>query len=402
MDKNQPVQIVGAGFSGLSAAYFLQKAGFKIEIFEKSDRAGGLIRSTNTPHGLAESAANAFLNSALLESVAQDIGVEMLRTLPSSKARYLYRDGKAARWPLRFLETIRLLPALFRFLFFKRSLFPKPEQSVATWADVNLGPAARQQLLAPALQGIYAGDVKRLSANLILGHLFKKNGQSKPSFRGSTSPKNGMGEFIEKMMAHLKAHGAVFHFGQEYSLTEGATVILCCPPPAAAQIVQNISPQLSDWLKKIELLPVISVTCFFPESAKLIHGFGCLFPRNEGIRSLGVLSSSEIFAGRGPHTETWILGGAEDPTILQLSDTDLLQIISKDRTQLLGENTPPLSTKIHRWEQGIPHYTVELERLLPEIKAPRGIHLFGNYLGKLGVAKILEAASKLPEEIDHV
>lgn len=376
MDKNLPVHIVGAGFSGLSAAYFLQKAGYKVEIFEKSNRAGGLINSALTQNGLAESAANAFLNSALLETVAKDIGVEMLPTLPSSKARYLYRDGKASRWPLRFFETLRILPTFFRFLFARRSLFPKPEQSVASWADSNLGEAARKQLLAPALQGIYAGDVKKLSANLILGQLFKKNTAPKPSFRGSTSPKNGMGEFIEKMVSHLKKAGVQFHFEQSYVLEQNKLVILCCPPPEAVGILKDKYPSLTAMLEKIEMLSVISVSCFFPPEAKSLHGFGCLFPRNEGIRSLGVLSSSEIFANRGAHTETWILGGAEDQSILGFSDEELLQVILKDRDKLLGEKIAPVATNIYRWERGIPHYTIALEKLLPELQQPQGIHLF--------------------------
>ncbi|MGZ4989027.1 MAG: FAD-dependent oxidoreductase, partial [Limisphaerales bacterium] len=41
----QTVKVVGAGFSGLATAYFLTKHGFKVQVFEKSARAGGLIRT---------------------------------------------------------------------------------------------------------------------------------------------------------------------------------------------------------------------------------------------------------------------------------------------------------------------------------------------------------------------
>jgi len=40
---NKKVAIVGAGPSGLSAAYFLLKAGFSVTLFEKRDRVGGMI-----------------------------------------------------------------------------------------------------------------------------------------------------------------------------------------------------------------------------------------------------------------------------------------------------------------------------------------------------------------------
>ena len=53
------ITVVGAGFSGLASAYFLTKHGFKVRIIEKSDRAGGLIRTIRTEHGLVETEATA-------------------------------------------------------------------------------------------------------------------------------------------------------------------------------------------------------------------------------------------------------------------------------------------------------------------------------------------------------
>ena len=60
------INVVGAGFSGLTTAYFLTKCGFKVRVFEKTDRAGGLIRTIRSAHGLVETAANGLLNSACL------------------------------------------------------------------------------------------------------------------------------------------------------------------------------------------------------------------------------------------------------------------------------------------------------------------------------------------------
>ena len=78
----QTVKVVGAGFSGLTTAYFLVKRGFKVRILEKSCRAGGLIETTQTEHGLVEKAANGILNSAKLEAIAAEIGVPLRSTCP--------------------------------------------------------------------------------------------------------------------------------------------------------------------------------------------------------------------------------------------------------------------------------------------------------------------------------
>ncbi len=42
--NNNKVAVIGAGPSGLSASYFLARAGFDVTIFEKTDKAGGTVR----------------------------------------------------------------------------------------------------------------------------------------------------------------------------------------------------------------------------------------------------------------------------------------------------------------------------------------------------------------------
>ncbi|PYS44877.1 MAG: hypothetical protein DMF71_01990 [Acidobacteria bacterium] len=48
------ITVVGAGFSGLVTAYYLVKAGEHVRVLEKSSRAGGLLQTIHTEHGLVE------------------------------------------------------------------------------------------------------------------------------------------------------------------------------------------------------------------------------------------------------------------------------------------------------------------------------------------------------------
>src|SRR5207302_4994344 len=73
----KPITVVGAGFSGLVTAYLLSKAGRAVRVVEKRSRAGGLISTIKTEHGLIETAANGILNSARVEAMCADIGVPL-------------------------------------------------------------------------------------------------------------------------------------------------------------------------------------------------------------------------------------------------------------------------------------------------------------------------------------
>ena len=58
-------------------AYYLVKAGERVRVLEKSSRAGGLLQTIHTEHGLVETAANGIRNSARLEALCADIGVPL-------------------------------------------------------------------------------------------------------------------------------------------------------------------------------------------------------------------------------------------------------------------------------------------------------------------------------------
>ncbi len=84
------ITIVGAGFSGLTLAYHLRRLGMAVRIFEREDRAGGLLNTQLGPYGLAESAANAILADSSLERLFEDLGVPFAERRPERKKRFIY------------------------------------------------------------------------------------------------------------------------------------------------------------------------------------------------------------------------------------------------------------------------------------------------------------------------
>lgn len=398
----KPITVVGAGFSGLTTAYLLTKAGREVRIVEKSARAGGLIRTTRTEHGLVETAANGILNSARLEAMSGEIGLPLLATRRDGRKRFIYRD-KPRQLPLSLAESLRIP---FGLIANAATLRPQPFESIAGWGARVLGKGATEYLLSPALGGIYAGDPNRMSASLIFGradlpdHLQTYRPQ-KGRVRGTVAPPNGMQQLIDGLVDYLHHKGVEISLSETVQPQDNAPTVVCLSASAAAQYFADISPKLAQELARIEMLSLLTATCFFRQEAAALNGFGCLFPHDQGFRARGVLFNDCIFEGRGPaHGETWILGGALDPNVVNLNDDEITETILEDRARFYRQQDKPLAVHLKRWPNALPHYSLDLERTLVNLpQPPPNVALVGNYLGRIGLAKIFERAAYVAENI---
>lgn len=392
------IQVVGAGFSGLTTAYYLVKAGCRVRIVDVSSRAGGMLKTIHTPHGLVETGANGMRNSKRLEALCAEIGVPLQRTRRVARARFIYR-GRPRRWPLKFSEVFRLISSTATNA---RSLRPQSFETIAGWGQRIVGAGATDYFLAPALGGIYAGDPKALSASLIfrkaaLPDELQTEPPARARLRGTVAPPAGMQQLIDGLCAYLRQVGVEFSLNQTARIQPSEQAVVCTSARAAATYLSDIAPELSRQLEKIEMLPLVTATCFYASEPADLRGFGCLFPRGQGFRSLGVLLNTYIFEGRGPaHSETWILGGALDRDILQLDNHALQQLIAQERQQLFGRHEEALDVHFTRWPEALPHYSTELERVLTTLPSiPPQVGLVGNYLGRIGLTGMVERAAQV-------
>jgi len=400
--SRKPITVVGAGFSGLVTAYLLTKLGREVRVIEKKSRAGGLIGTIRTEHGLVETAANGILNSARVEAMCADIGVPLLATKRDARKRFIFRR-RPRQLPLTAFETLGIP---FRVAANATRLRPRPFETIAEWARRVVGNGATDYLLVPALGGIYAGDPERLSASLIFGsaqlpaHL-QTYRPAKAKVRGTVAPAKGMQQLTDGLRDYLGSKHIEIKLETESCPDASDPTVVCLSASAAADYLADIAPDVAAALGSIEMLSLLTVTCFFEQTAAQLNGFGCLFPRDQGFRARGVLFNTSIFEGRGPaHAETWIFGGALDGDIVRLSDDQIRETVLSDRERFYGQEDTPLATHITRWPNALPHYSLELERTLAQLPTPpRHLSLVGNYLGKIGLAKILERAAYVAEHI---
>lgn len=407
--KTNKVRIIGAGFSGLTVAYYLVKRGYQVEIYEKENQVGGLIDTIQRPSMKVETAANAFLWTQDLQDLCDDIGCKIFPALPMAKKRYIFWE-RPTRWPFNFIETMRFAFLVFNFLFFKAKLRPRLNESISAWGQRVFGKSLVTKILAPALQGIYAGATDRMSASLILDFVFKSKSAPKAK-KGSHSPEHGMREFIQKLETYLRDQGVKFYVGHSAELLSDKEIvqIVATKPNEMIKILKTEYPSVDKIFENLEMLDLTRVTVSYKDPKKTIQGFGILFCEQQGFRVLGVLSNTESFANRGSHyNESWIFGGARDSEFSRLLDRQIQDIIIAERKKLLSVEDEIVDIVVVRWSPGLVHYDLNLEKSLTQFRSglrdqlkQKNIYLTGNFLGAIGLSRILRFNKELALEISE-
>ena len=389
------VHIIGAGFSGLTLAYHLIQRGQKVELFEKSKSVGGLLSSEVTESGIVESAANGLLNSSHVQTLFNDLGIVQAARPAGRPKRYIYRDGLKT-WPLHVSETFKLLSGVFKVALNDRPNI-RENESLKDWVSRTFGEAAFDHLISAALQGVYG--TSDLDAELIYRAVQKarQDGRARRKNKlmaGTVAPQNGMGELIEKLKIYIVNNGGEIHTEANGDVRLSHPTVLATSAPAAALLLVEEAPELSRLLAKIEYLPLYSLTCFFASSAERAKGFGCLFPQKANFLSLGVLFNNGIFQNRArEHSETWILSGKD------LTKESVVQSVLRDRKKLFGVEDELQDSRFFAWPHAIPHYNSTLRQVIDNLSLPPQLYLTGNYLGGIGLGKILEMNERLASQI---
>ena len=161
--------VVGAGISGLTTAYALQKAGIATRVVEAAPRPGGVIQSVKRDGYLIECGPQSFSGNGAISAMCRDLGILEERVLADPKApRYVLIDGKLRNVPMGpgLLASSFLgggtRTAILRDIFGK-STSPEPDESVASFIRRKFSPTLLDRLVGPFVSGIYAGDPEKLS-----------------------------------------------------------------------------------------------------------------------------------------------------------------------------------------------------------------------------------------------
>jgi oxygen-dependent protoporphyrinogen oxidase len=409
--------IVGAGISGLSAAYELYRRGAQVLAVEARAEPGGSIRSERTSDGFVfEHGPNTVVNSdpAMFEQFDQ-LGIADLRLTADRRSgnRYVVRDGEPTLLPSSpgsFLNSPILSPAA-KLRLLAEPLFPRAptsDESVSTFFSRRFGTELAEQLVDPFVSGVYAGDPRELSMQETFGKLWQaeqrhgsvvvgmlagtRSGKPKPKRRKRR--RSQMISFQDGLRTWPEAIGRAL--GPRLSLNTRATrlqparptdggargqkgwlltveregreetlhamhIILALPAYASAALLDELEPVTARALRGVPYSPVAIVhLAYHREQVRhSLDGFGMLCPGRERRRILGTLWPSSLFAGRVPDNTvllTTFVGGARAPQLAQQDDESLIEMVAAEQQALVGAEGEPLMARVIHWERAIPQY----------------------------------------------
>ena len=165
------VAIIGAGITGLTAAFYLKRAGVPVVVYEAGGRTGGVIQSLRKDGFLAEFGPNTILEtSPQIAQLIRAAGLEShrLATDPKAEARYVVRYRRPIAMPSQLgIFTSELLSAKAKFALLREPFVPRQqdgkEESIAEFVVRRLNREFLDQMIDALVAGIYAGDPHQLS-----------------------------------------------------------------------------------------------------------------------------------------------------------------------------------------------------------------------------------------------
>jgi len=426
------IGVIGAGISGLTAAYRLMQDGHAVTVLEASDRTGGVIRSERADGFLVEHGPNSVrASTGPLWEVVRDLGLDgtVVTANDAAATRYVVRDGRPTALPMSvgdFLTTglfsfrakLRLLAEPFR----PRRSPEIPDESVADFVRRRLGPEVLDYAVAPFVGGVFAGRPDNLSVRHAFGRLAEMEDEHgsllwaglRSALNGSQgndeapdglfSFRNGLQALPTALadalgdrlvpdapvtgLAHSDGRWTVHHGRPNEAASRFDAVVCTIPLHRFADLALD-TPVDRTPLREVTY-PPLTVVALGYERAAVNHpldGFGLLVPPVEDdFDILGTLFSSSLFPGRAPDGHvllTTFVGGTRAPDLARRPDEAIQHVVERDLGRLLGVTGDPVFSRHIHWSNAIPQYTLGYDAVIDTLDALEDAHpglLFaGNY-----------------------
>jgi len=412
------VVVVGAGITGLTCAYRLQKLGIKTLILESSDRIGGAIRSETVNDHLVEWGPSSLLPTAHTFGLLKELGLDGDLAEADPKApRYIVVGGKLRPIPFAPLTMRGISRGLAEPFVRSKS---NGDESVSSFFRRRFGDQIHERIVAPFVTGIFAGNTEKLSVGAVFPRVLEIEQQrgsvilgmlrGKPKGKAAQAPTEkprksvissfpqGLQTLPQKIAEGLtiQTRCSGIRIGKE---VRAKATVLAVPSYKAAEILSDLHPELATILGAIEYAPVVVAATSLRTSslAAPLRGFGFLVPQSEQLTMLGTIFNSLLFLDRAPDDRillTSFLGGALRPEVFDWPDERIWDSLCSDLKRVLKTSIQPEPVGLVRHRRAIPQYNLghreRVEGIAAELKGIPGLFVTGNFLHGVSVPACME------------
>jgi oxygen-dependent protoporphyrinogen oxidase len=425
------IAIIGAGTSGLAAAYRLQQIMPQavLRVFDRRNRTGGVLETLSRDGFQIEQSADNFITTVPWGlNLCKELGLgdELVQTNPVARRTYVVRKGRLHLLPDGFLmmAPTKLMPMaitpilspLGKLRAGLELLIPSRkddiDETMASFVCRRLGREVFERLVEPLVSGVYAADMDKLSVLATL-----------PRFR---EMERQYGSLIWAMQRQLKANKAAHlaeQSGARYSMfvtlrrglsVIGETIAQKLPPGSlqlnteitqidktpegkwtvqtkdetltfdavilaalardTSKVLRNTLPTLAEKLGKIEHEGTAIATFAF-EGAQIkqeFHGLGFVVPKIEQNPILAGSFSSIKYEHRAPQGKFLIrifAGGARNPELASMPEEQLVPLLLGALRKIIRIDGEPLFTTVAHWANTMPQYNVGHRERIREIES---------------------------------
>jgi protoporphyrinogen/coproporphyrinogen III oxidase len=449
------VVVIGGGISGLAAAHRLSELdpGLDVTLIEASDRLGGTLQTEEHDGFLLERGPDSFISEKPeAVALAKRLGLEsrLIETNANHRRSFIVRDGRLRPVPEGFqlLAPSRIWPFLTTDIFSFAGkvrmaadlVLPRrtngSDESMSSFVRRRLGREALERMAQPMVGGIYTADPETLSLratlprfldmeqdhrSLILA-MFRKGraakGTSGARYSLFLSFDKGMEVLVRalgkcnvrlntRVVAIESERGFKLKTDRENPIFADA-ICLAVPAYVAAQLLSNVSPKLGSQLNQIKYASTATINLAYRRDAVRhpLDGFGFVVPYVEKRSLIACTFSSVKFPGRAPDGHLLLrafAGGALQPDVFALDESEMLRRVETDLRELLGITSEPLFTKVSKWERSMPQYEVghldrvaEIERELGQLP---NLQLAGNAYRGAGIPDCIRSGESAAEKL---
>lgn len=450
------VIIIGAGLTGLTAAYYLTKAGKKIKIIEKKNRPGGVIATEKQKGFLYETGPNTGILSnestaRLFHELKDSCNLKFASSV--AKKRYVMKNGQWLPLPMSLLEGVTT--GLFS-LKDKIRLLGEPFRKKGTNENETLdqtvlrrmAPGFLDYAIDPFILGIYAGDPAGLVTKYAFKKLYnleqnygsfiggaiklakkRKRQRKQPGFVATEIPvkrqtfsfEGGLSSLIKALVKRLpddaletgasklsitpQKNNYKVSYGQK--TLDAEKILIAVSSNSLAQVLSFADSNFTEPVQQMKKSDVIQAAVGFNRwNGMQLDGFGGLIPFKENQPILGALFMSALFENRAPEKGALFSvfsGGIRKPEVVQKSDQEIIHTINSSMKKLFGADQPADFIKLHRYQEVIPQYGKESKEKLNKIEQIQnqyeGLYIGGNTIDGIGMADRIEQGANLAQKI---